>query len=130
MTMTREEEIREASIDYQMSTSPRVIGGDAFADFARKMNVNSSFIAGAKWADKDFANKVKKVLINYQYNSNLATKINVAKDMIYDELLIGLIQELKHNGLIEIKETQKDNVSTISMCVNVLKNDFKQAMEE
>lgn len=50
--MTREEEIRQASIDYQLSTNPRAIGGDAFADFARKMNVNSSFIAGAKWADK------------------------------------------------------------------------------
>lgn len=49
--MTREEEIREASIDYQLSTNPRAIGGDAFADMAREMNVNPSFIAGAKWAD-------------------------------------------------------------------------------
>lgn len=50
--MTRDEQIREASIDYQMSTNPRAIGGDAFADIAREMNVNPSFIAGAKWAEK------------------------------------------------------------------------------
>lgn len=55
--MTREEQIREASIDYQLSTNPRVIGGDAFADFAREMNVNQSFIAGAKWADKTMIEK-------------------------------------------------------------------------
>lgn len=63
--MTREEQIREASIDYQMSTSPRVIGGDAFADFARKMNVNSSFIAGAKWADQTMIEKACKWLELY-----------------------------------------------------------------
>ena len=87
-------------------------------------------MTGAKWTDKDFANKVKRVSIRYQYNSNLATKIHVAKDMIYDELLMHLIQELKSNGLIEIKETQEDDVSTIFMCVNVLKNDFRKAMED
>lgn len=56
-TMTREEQIREASIDYQMSTNPRAIAGDAFYDFARAMNVNQSFIAGAKWADKTMIEK-------------------------------------------------------------------------
>ena len=127
--MTREEQIREASIDYQLSTDPRAIGGDAFADFAREMNVNPSFIAGAKWAEKEFANKVKKYSISYKYNSNLATKANVGKEMIYDRLLIRLIERLKRDGLIEIKETQEDNESTISMCVNVLKKDFKTKTE-
>lgn len=55
--MTREEEAREASIDYQLSTNPRAISGDAFADFAREMNVNQSFIEGAKWADKTMIDK-------------------------------------------------------------------------
>lgn len=54
--MTREKEIREASIDYQLSTRPMAIGGDAFADDARKLNVNTSFIAGAEWADSHLAN--------------------------------------------------------------------------
>lgn len=88
------------------------------------------FEDGAKWAAKEFADKVKRISINYQYDANLATKIHVAKDMIYGELLIRLIQELKHNGLIEIKETQENDVSTIFMYMNVLKNDFRKAMEE
>ena len=50
--MAREEEIKEASIDYQIATNPRCIAGEAFADFAREMNVNQSFIEGAKWADQ------------------------------------------------------------------------------
>ena len=128
--MTREEQIKEASIDYQLSTDPRAIGGDAFADMAREMNVNPSFIAGVKWAEKEFANKVKKYSISYKYDSNLAIKANVGKKMIYDRLLIRLIEGLKRDGFIEIKETQEDYESTISMRVNVLKNDFKKATEE
>lgn len=51
--MTREEQIREASIYYQLSTNPRAIGGDVFADMTREMNVNPSFIAGAIWSDNN-----------------------------------------------------------------------------
>lgn len=50
--MSREEEIIEASIDYQIATNPKCIAGEAFADFAHEMNVNQSFIEGAKWADQ------------------------------------------------------------------------------
>ena len=42
-------EIVEASIDYQISKHPVCIGGDNFAEDARKLNVNQSFIDGAKW---------------------------------------------------------------------------------
>ena len=128
--MTREEQIREASIDYQLSTNPRAIGGDAFADFAREMNVNPSFIAGVKWAEKEFANKVKRVSIDYKYVREAALKFNTGKEMIYDRLYIRLMNELIRDGFIEIKESQEDDVSTISMCINVLKNDIKKAMEK
>jgi len=50
--MTREEQIKEASIDFQMATNPRCIAGVALADFAQELNVNQSFIEGAKWADQ------------------------------------------------------------------------------
>lgn len=128
--MTREEQIREASIDYQLSTNMRAIGGDALSDFAREMNVNPSFIAGAKWAEKEFANKVQKYSITYKYIPDLAAKANVGKDMIYDKLLIRLIERLKRDGFLEIKETQEDDESTIFMRVNVLKNDFRNVVEE
>ncbi|MBP5723376.1 MAG: hypothetical protein J6X18_07365 [Bacteroidales bacterium] len=42
-------EIIEASIEYQMSKNPMCIGGDVFAEEARMMNINTSFIAGAEW---------------------------------------------------------------------------------
>lgn len=48
----REEQIREASIEYQLSIAPRAIGGGAFADTAREMNVNPHFIEGAKQSMK------------------------------------------------------------------------------
>ncbi len=49
--MTRDEEITQASIDYTKATRPNAIGGDAFSDLVDAMNVNPSFINGAKWAD-------------------------------------------------------------------------------
>lgn len=49
--MTRDEEITQASIDYTKAKHPKAIGGDAFSDLVDAMNVNPSFIDGAKWAD-------------------------------------------------------------------------------
>lgn len=84
--MTREEEIREASIDYQLSTNPRAIGGDAFADMAREMNVNPSFIAGAKWAEKMMIEKACEWLedmacyyAHWEYNGD-----TYEKEVVYD----------------------------------------------
>jgi len=50
--MTREEQREKASVEYQLSNRPMAIGGDAFADMVYKMNINPSFIAGAKWSDE------------------------------------------------------------------------------
>lgn len=90
--MTREEYIREASIDYQLSTNPRAISGDAFADMAREMNVNPSFIAGAKWADK--------------------TMVDKACDLYRDELIQfnNLISHLNpdYAGLVDVEKSYKD----------------------
>lgn len=117
--MIREEQIKEAAYSRYCN--------DSSVTFGLQCNC---FEEGAKWADKEFADKVKRVSIAYKYNLDLATNANVIKDMIYDSLLIRLIERLKRDGFIEIKETQEDNVSTIFMCVNVLKNDFRKAMEE
>ena len=70
--LSRKEERIEASIDYQMSTNPMALGGAAFDDMIRKMNVNHSFVAGAEWADKTMLDKVcewvKKHYIEYAHN--------------------------------------------------------------
>lgn len=42
-------DIEKASVDYQMSTHPKAIGGDAFGDMVYRMNINPSFISGAEW---------------------------------------------------------------------------------
>ena len=65
--MTRKEERIEASIDYQMSTNPIALGGAAYEDMIRKMNVNHSFVAGAEWADKTMLDKVYDFIIANAY---------------------------------------------------------------
>ena len=52
--MTREEEIIEAGIEYNMQNSPCCIGGDNFYEQAKEFNRNKSFEAGAKWADSTY----------------------------------------------------------------------------
>lgn len=49
--MTREEQIREASIAYTKANCPRAIGGDYFRDRVNPFNINHDFIEGAEWAD-------------------------------------------------------------------------------
>ena len=51
--MNREKQIEEASVEYQIQNNPMAIGGGAFSDMIYKMNINPSFIAGAKWSDKN-----------------------------------------------------------------------------
>lgn len=56
--MTRKEEIRKASIDFQVSVLPRAIGGGIFADLIERCNVNPSFIAGAEWSDRTILERI------------------------------------------------------------------------
>ena len=58
--MTREEEIRQASIEYTMENAPKCIGGDAFSEVMDGMNRNHAFEEGAKWADKTMIEKAYK----------------------------------------------------------------------
>lgn len=51
--MTREEQIRQASIEYTIKNRPMCIGGGAFSEVVDEMNRNYAFEEGAKWADKE-----------------------------------------------------------------------------
>lgn len=53
LSMTREEAIIEAGIEYSIQNSPYCIGGDNFYEKARELNRNKSFEAGVIWADKN-----------------------------------------------------------------------------
>lgn len=48
--MTREEQIRQASIEYTIKNRPMCIGGGAFSEVVDEMNRNYAFEEGAKWA--------------------------------------------------------------------------------
>ena len=51
--MDREEQIRQASIDYTfLKGTPMCVCGDAFAEMADELNRNRAFEEGAKWADE------------------------------------------------------------------------------
>ena len=48
---TREEQIKQASIEWKKANNPVCMGGDAFSDMIDLINVSQEFIAGAEWAD-------------------------------------------------------------------------------
>ncbi len=60
--MKRDKEIEKASVEYQMSKNPMALGGDTFEDMVYRANINPSFIAGAKWADKTIIDKICKFI--------------------------------------------------------------------
>jgi hypothetical protein len=55
--MTREEQIRQAGIEYTIKDRPMCIGGGAFSEIMDEMNRNHAFEEGAKWADKTMIEK-------------------------------------------------------------------------
>lgn len=55
--MTREEQIKQAGIEYTYRNRPMCIGGGAFSEMVDEMNRNKSFEEGAKWADKTMIEK-------------------------------------------------------------------------
>lgn len=74
--MTRKEETRKASIEYQMGTKPQALGGDAFADLIERCNVNPSFIAGAEWADKTMLERACKFIEENAYKYGVVKFVN------------------------------------------------------
>lgn len=60
--MTREEQIRQASIEYTIGTRPMCIGGGVFSELIDEMNRCKPFEDGAKWADETMIEKACKWL--------------------------------------------------------------------
>lgn len=55
--MTREQQIRQVSIEYTIKDRPMCIGGGAFSEVIDEMNRNYAFEEGAKWADRTLIEK-------------------------------------------------------------------------
>lgn len=139
--MTREEQIKEASIDYQLSTNPRAIGGDAFADFAREMNVNPSFIAGAKWADDNpsqqvLAKELHRLGYGITLNGDIISKAEENKEMeCYVEyqknkLIEKACEWLKNNTISVTNNTYTYTASSYDINKKEFIKEFKKAMEK
>ena len=67
MIMTREEQIRRASIEYTLKNRPKCICGD----MEDELNRNPSFEEGAKWADVTMIEKACKWLEQHQEDYNM-----------------------------------------------------------
>ena len=50
--MNREEQIKQANIEYTLKNRPMCVCGDSFAEMADELNRNAAFEEGAKWADE------------------------------------------------------------------------------
>ena len=74
--MNREEQIKQASIEYTLKNRLMCIGGDSFAEMADELNRNSSFEEGAKWADITMIEKACKWLLKGGYFVNNTETIN------------------------------------------------------
>ena len=140
--MTREEQIKEASIDFQIATNPRCVAGAAFADFAREINVNQSFIEGAKWADNNpsqqaLSKELHRLGYGITLNGDIISKSEVNKEMErYVEYkknkLIEKACEWLEQNICEYEDIYYDVGGFVSpeFHIEEFMKDFKKAMEE
>lgn len=93
--MTREEQIRQAGIEYTIKNRPMCIGGGAFSKEIDEMNRNYAFEEGAKWADKTMIVRVCNWLKQNEdnYYKYYAWKGDYIKDL--DMLIEDLKKAMK-----------------------------------
>lgn len=70
--MTREEQIRQAYIEYTIKNTPiRIDDNVFFLKIIDELNLNHAFEEGAKWADKTMIEKACKWLEQHQEDYNI-----------------------------------------------------------
>lgn len=90
--MTREEQIRQASIEYTYKDKPMCIAAGAFSEVVDEMNRNYAFEEGAKWADKTMAETVLKFIFGHFYdhphvNRHMCTDAFDSLESLEEELI-------------------------------------------
>lgn len=139
--MTREEQIKEASIEFQIATNPKCIAGAAFADFAREMNVNQSFIEGAKWADNNpsqqaLSKELHRLGYGITLNGDIISKAEENKEMERyveyqkNKILDKACEWLKNNTVSVINDTCTYTASSYNIGKDEFIEDFRKAMGE
>lgn len=82
--MAREEEIRQAGIEYTCKNRPKCIGGDAFSKVIDGMNRNPVFEDAAKWADNTMIERVCVWLDSVNTDNYMDSGIFQMYDLIQD----------------------------------------------
>lgn len=82
--MTREEQIRQAGIEYTYRNKPMCIGGGAFSEMVDEMNRNKPFEEGAKWADATMIEKACEWLDSVDTDDYMDSGIFQMYDLIID----------------------------------------------
>lgn len=103
--MTREEQIRQASIEYTCRNTPMCIGG-AFSEMIYELNRNKSFEEGARWAD----NHPKEGMVSLD-------KVCKYLDNVLYEVVSGI------SGLPDVMSIENTTIGDFI-------KDFRKAMEE
>ena len=86
--MKRDEQIRQASIEYTIDNRPMCIGGGSFSEVVDEMNRNYAFEEGAKWADENPSiDTVKKIICYALRCTNIMLEENLENGVEW-ELLI------------------------------------------
>jgi hypothetical protein len=126
--MTREKEIRQASIEYTIKNRPMCIGGGAFSEVIDEMNRNYAFEEGAKWADEhpNLYNDEKYHTVKVSCLDELNRKA-----ALYDTLLEKACEYLSET-LMDNRDNFGYNIvsSFDTITLNEYIEDFKKAMKK
>lgn len=119
--MTREKQIRQASIEYTIKDRPMCIGGGAFSEVVDEMNRNHAFEEGAKWADEH-----PNLYNNEKYHTVKVSCLDELnrKATLYDEFLEKACEWLSLNMTDVIYIGMNGTLRKPKFIQN-----FKQAME-
>ena len=111
--MTREEQIRRASIEYTLKNRPKCICGD----MEDELNRNSAFEEGAKWADEhpNLESLWQKQEIDWEKR-----RYEIAKEMLPEIYRQGM-EAQKHGQSVKRKDTADYAVIFADMLIKKLK---------
>lgn len=133
--MTREEQIRQASIEYTIKNRPMCIGGGAFSEVIDEMNRNRAFEEGAKWVDANPNRKLvytKKELLDMGFRFDQNGNISIPQEI--EERKKQRIHHRKDKWIERACEWLDINFPTIDGVGSLYKESFikqfKKAMEE
>jgi hypothetical protein len=119
--MTREEQIKQASIEYTYKDRPMCIGGGSFSEVVDELNRNYAFEEGAKWADGWWINKLRNT------NISLSGRLHNIWKMMHQRCTNPKRKEYKYYGQRGISVCEEWE-NFISFAIWSLLNDYNDSL--